>query len=205
MKGSQKSCLSYAVAIRPMVGQSICGDLAVVRPLQRGLLLAVIDGAGHGQEAAQAARTAADVLESSAEENLLRLVEQCHKKMIPTRGAAMTVVSVHSDTNTAEWVGVGDVEARLFRGDPERRPRLEGAMLRGGIVGYQLPTLRADRVDLQPGDWLVMATDGIRADFPASVRLSKTPEAVAEDIVDGHFKETDDALVLVARYLGKEP
>jgi hypothetical protein len=58
---------------------------------------------------------------------------------------------------------------------------------------------------LSPGDTLVMATDGVRSGFAADLPLHGSPQALADEILARDGKRTDDALVLVARYLGWEP
>jgi phosphoserine phosphatase RsbX len=55
---------------------------------------------------------------------------------------------------------------------------------------------------LRSGDLLILATDGVRTGFTSQVRLSDPPQQVADDILARHGKSTDDALVLVARFLG---
>jgi phosphoserine phosphatase RsbX len=52
------------------------------------------------------------------------------------------------------------------------------------------------------GDTLVFATDGISGDFLADVSAREEPQRLADQILARHGKGTDDALVLVARYLG---
>jgi len=47
---------------------------------QNGVLIAVIDGIGHGEGAAEVARTAAALLRNSADEPVISLVERCHEK-----------------------------------------------------------------------------------------------------------------------------
>ena len=54
----------------------------------------------------------------------------------------------------------------------------------------------------EPGDVIVMATDGIRSGFVSSVDVTVEPQPLAEDIVRRFSKGTDDALALVARYDG---
>jgi serine/threonine protein phosphatase PrpC len=78
-------------------------------------------------------------------------------------------------------------------------------LLRGGVVGYQLPTLRASILPVTWGDVLILATDGIRSGLVEDVTLSHRPQRIAEQILARRAKGTDDALVLVARYLGHEP
>jgi hypothetical protein len=72
--------------------------------------------------------------------------------------------------------------------------------LRGGVVGYLLPSLRTATVQLERDDVLVLATDGVRpvfGDWPG-----EPPQDVAARILDEQGRGTDDALVLVARYRG---
>jgi hypothetical protein len=75
------------------------------------------------------------------------------------------------------------------------------ALLVGGIVGHQLPGLHPRDVDLEPGDLLVMATDGIARSFTEDVRaLGAAPTLLADAILEDLARPTDDALVLVACY-----
>ena len=73
---------------------------------------------------------------------------------------------------------------------------------RGGIVGGELPAVQAAIVPVTPGDTLVFATDGVRQEFVADISLREPPQRLADQILARFGKGTDDALVLVARYLG---
>jgi negative regulator of sigma-B (phosphoserine phosphatase) len=75
-------------------------------------------------------------------------------------------------------------------------------VLHGGIVGYRLPPLRPTSVLVTPGDVLILATDGVRSDVDPPPDLSGSPKEIALRILADGNKETDDALVLVTRYLG---
>ena len=46
--------VDYGVATRPFPGELECGDLHAVIPRRRGAIVAVVDGLGHGYEAALA-------------------------------------------------------------------------------------------------------------------------------------------------------
>jgi hypothetical protein len=54
---------------------------------------------------------------------------------------------------------------------------------------------------IRRGDVLVFATDGIEAGFGDSLKVTGSPHDIAQRILDHHAKITDDALVLVVRYL----
>jgi hypothetical protein len=90
----------------------------------------------------------------------------------------------------------------LFRANAAVDPRREALILRGGVVGYELPPLRASVLPIAPGDVVIFATDGIDTYFAKDSPFGRRPEEVANDILARHAKETDDALVLVARYIG---
>jgi hypothetical protein len=98
------------------------------------------------------------------------------------------------------WLGVGNVEGILLRADPEAQPRREWLMLRGGLVGFDLPRLRPATLRISDGDTLCFATDGIQNGFAEELSVHEVPQRIADRILTRCAKGTDDALVLVARY-----
>lgn len=178
------------------------GDVYVVAPFPDGVLVAVIDGLGHGAEAATAAREAARLLEAHAGETVSDLIRRCHEGLRRTRGAVMSLASFDSRSSSVTWIGVGNVEGVLVRADRAAEPSRESLAARGGVVGYQLPPLREAGRAVSSGDALILATDGIRSEFTAGLSVQDSPQDMAESIVARYAKASDDALVLVARYLG---
>lgn len=194
--------LGCGVAGRPISGESESGDVHAIVPFAGGILVGMIDGLGHGADAAFAARAAAAVLHRYPHEPPATLVSRCHEELRKTRGAVLSLASFSADAATMTWVGVGNVEGSLLRSDESaQRPR-EALLLRGGVVGYQLPALRERTLDLMPGDTLIFATDGIGGGFAASASITRDPQEIADDILQRFSKKSDDALVLVARYRG---
>ena len=200
-----QKAIEWSVAARPMNGQAVSGDLHIVEFFERGILLAVIDGVGHGDEAHAVAEIPANIFKKSASEPVIELVKRCHAALAETRGAVMTLASVDVPGGTVTWMGVGNVEARLLRAEAEISHPCEHILLRGGLVGLQLPALQATLMPLAPGDLLVFATDGIQPGFETGINLKETSGQIADGILSRHFKGTDDALVLVVRYAGLSP
>src|SRR6266446_6982819 len=87
------SLIAWGVASRPLPGEIVCGDLHLIKPTRGGVLLAVVDGLGHGDAARAAAKTAVAVLESHAEEPLSALVNRGHEALTKTRGVVMTLAT----------------------------------------------------------------------------------------------------------------
>jgi len=196
--------IAWGVASRPLPGEVVCGDRHLIKPTTDGVLAAVVDGLGHGDEATAAAKTAIAVLESHAEESLTSLVKRCHEALTKTRGAVMTLARLRWLGSELTWLGVGNVEAIMLRADRQAKARSDRVLLRSGLVGYQLPVLRATTLALAPDDLLIFATDGIDAGFNEGLVYSDSPQQLADGILERHFKGHDDALVLVVRYLGTQ-
>ncbi len=194
--------IELGVATIALPGQTRSGDLHLVKPFSNGILVAALDGVGHGEEAARAARKACGILEGHAEEPVISLVRQCHEGLRATRGVAMSIASLDVVHELMTWVGVGNVQGILLRPGLASTPQEESLLLRAGVVGVQLPPLQAAVLPLSGGDRLIFATDGIREDFPRALARNQVPQKAAEMILAQHRKATDDALILVARYLG---
>jgi phosphoserine phosphatase RsbX len=198
--------LSWAVAWQAIAGESVSGDTYVVAPIPGGTLVAAMDGLGHGPDAAVASQAAAEVVREHADEPVRELLQRCHRALRRTRGVAMSLVAVRADPPAMEWIGVGNVEARVLRsGESEDRGADESILLRGGVVGYQVPDLRPSAIPLGPGDTLLMATDGVEPGFADEVDRAAPVADLAVALLEGHGKETDDGLVLAARFEGASP
>jgi phosphoserine phosphatase RsbX len=195
--------LHWGVATLALAGQRESGDLHLVRTLPGGALVAVVDGLGHGEEAAAAAKAAVGTLERFAHEPVLSLLQRCHEALIGTRGVVLSLAAFDAIRDTMTWLGVGNVEGVLQHADWSDRSARVDLITRGGIVGHELPPVQAAVVPVSPGDTLVLATDGVRNEFAADISLREPPQKQADQILGRFGRGTDDALVLVARYLGR--
>ncbi|MGB0074634.1 MAG: SpoIIE family protein phosphatase, partial [Terracidiphilus sp.] len=196
------SAIEWGVASRALPGQPASGDINVVKPFSNGVLVAALDGLGHGEEAATAAAVAARTLEAHAAEPVMMLVHLCHEALRTTRGVAMSIASINLSRGLLTWLGVGNVEGVLLRRSFTRTEAEVPLLLRSGVAGFQLPSLDVEVLPLSAGDTLIFATDGIQSDFARGLARNLAPQRAAEEILARHGKTTDDALVLVARYLG---
>ena len=194
--------LERGVAALAHAGERRSGDVAVFAPSQRGGLVAVIDGLGHGDGAADAAETAARVLEQWVDDTPQRLLERCHEELQQTRGAVMTLAWFDLGERTMEWTGVGNVEARFVRAGAGPDARHDSPVVLGGVVGFNLPRVRMQTMALEPGDAVVLASDGVAADFSVSLESGVPSQQLAERVLERHGKGTDDARAVVVRYLG---
>jgi negative regulator of sigma-B (phosphoserine phosphatase) len=186
-------------------GQAESGDRHLVRYKEDRVLIAAIDGIGHGREAANAAKLATSVLKERAEEPIVSLVRRCHEKLRPTRGVVLSLASIDTSHGLMTWLGVGNVQGVLMRANTKKRCAQEVLLLRGGVVGSQLPPLQAMVLPITRGDTVYFATDGVRSDFGESLSARENPQRAADRIIAQFQNGYDDALVLVARLIGARP
>ena len=194
--------IDWGVATLTLPGERESGDLHLVKPVRAGVLVSVVDGLGHGAAAAAAARAAVAALNRHAQESVLPLLQRCHQALAGTRGAVVSVALFDRADGSMTWLGVGNVEGVLLYADAGGRRGRERLVTRGGIVGSELPPLRAEVLAVAPGDTLVLATDGIQSGFADELTVDAPPQQLADQILARSGKRTDDALVLVARYVG---
>lgn len=197
------SLIEWNVAGEAFPGQKQSGDRYVVKVLPSSVLLAVVDGLGHGEDAAHPAKLAISTLQNSNGGSLISLLRRCQQELQGTRGAVLSMALFSTADETMTWLGVGNVEGALLRKEAGGAVRQESLLLRGGVVGAQLPSISATVVPVSYGDTLIFATDGIRAGFAEDVNIDASTQEIARDILERHWRKIDDALVLVARYVYK--
>ncbi len=186
-----------ASGLRPLPGETLCGDQLGYFHSQDRLRLAVADGLGHGPEAHQAAAAVMQVLSAEPDLELAELFARCDRALLGSRGAALAVVDVEPRAERIVHASVGNVRALLM---PHGRiRRLSGAR---GIVGAGFRGLRPEAFPLQHGDWLLLFSDGIpeNADFSSVIRDSDPSDALVGELLARWASPRDDACLMLYRH-----
>jgi phosphoserine phosphatase RsbX len=194
--------IEYGVTKFVLPGEAQCGDHHLVCSNRSGILIAAIDGIGHGEEASNAAKAAVSILKTGADEPVISLVQRCHEGLRSTRGVVMSLASIDPGHGMMTWVGVGNVQGVLMRSGATKGAVQEVLLLRAGVVGSQLPALQAAVLPIAKGDTLAFVTDGIRGEFAEDLSALESPQTAADRILEHHCRGNDDALVLVVRLTG---
>jgi negative regulator of sigma-B (phosphoserine phosphatase) len=140
------------------------------------------------------------ILKTHAGGPVIALAESCHGGLRFTRGAVTSLAAFDLRHNLLTWLGIVNVQGALRFGILDGTEEL--LLLRPGVVGSQVAPLRASVLPVVRGDVLVLALDGVRSGFALPVTAREAPLQAAQAILDRHNKQTDDALLLVARYQG---
>ena len=192
--GPGLSLVEWSVAIRALGSES--GDQYLVSRTADGVLVAVVDGLGHGPEAAAVAKAAIGALDADPARALPARLAHCHECLRGTRGAVLSLAAFAPSRLT--WLGVGNVDGVLVRAGSRAAEQL---LVRSGVVGRRLPSLEVTRLTVARGDTLILATDGVDGHFAEDAAAFRA-QWTAEHLLVKHGKGTDDALVMVVRYLG---
>jgi len=186
------------IAVRPLEGEEVSGDQAALWPIgQSALLVALVDGLGHGPLAYEASKKCLMSVESNRDKPLPAIVDACHEALAGTRGAAMAIACLDALNRTVSVVSIGNVLTLLVGGDKNRF--LENP----GIVGeatHSAPMVQT--AEFVPGhSLLIMATDGIDQSHDLSsyrTNLFPSLQSMASMMLDRSALGNDDAgLVLV--------
>jgi negative regulator of sigma-B (phosphoserine phosphatase) len=67
--------IEWGFSSMPLKGQDVSGDSYLIKPVPNGILMAVVDGLGHGYEAALFSKIAITTLDTYASEPITPLVK----------------------------------------------------------------------------------------------------------------------------------
>jgi len=133
--------LDVGISKRCLAGELECGDACFVRAGPVSALLAVMDGIGHGPEAAAAAQAAVDVLSGHATAPLPWLMDRCHLAVRELRGLTMGIARIETGESSITWLGVGSVQGVLLHAAGGTAETRESLCVGRGLVGYRLTRL----------------------------------------------------------------
>jgi anti-sigma regulatory factor (Ser/Thr protein kinase) len=180
----------------PKPGQDESGDnWAVARQAGRSLVL-VVDGLGHGPEAASAAREAVKVFQANLMLSPAAIIEITHAALRSTRGAALAVVELNSN-QSIKFSGIGNIAGMVFSG--EQRHHFPS---HNGIVGHQLSKIQEFIYPWTGKILLILHSDGLgtRWNLDAYPGLNERhPSLIAGVLYRDFQRGYDDVTVVVAK------
>ncbi len=187
-------------ASRPFPGETENGDAWQVDWCGDACRLTIIDGLGHGPEAAKAAAVGLRALKSSPFNSPIETIHRCHAALGGTRGAVMGVVVIDCRANRLVWAGVGNTDGVVARSGGNVR-----LISYRGIVGASLPTVRTMEVDLGDRWCVLLHTDGVheRYDLNTELEDASTSDCWPTEFLERWGRITDDATVVCAMPLDR--
>ncbi|HWG84208.1 MAG TPA: SpoIIE family protein phosphatase, partial [Deinococcales bacterium] len=186
------------VVCMPNQGEEAPGDGWAVHHAPGRSSYLVVDGLGHGPQAAEAALEAVRVFRENPGLAPADLLGEMHGVLRATRGAAVAVAAADWTRRSLLFAGVGNIVASILSLDGSSR----SLMSHNGIVGHQMRKVRQLEFVWPSGAVLVMHSDGITtrwkpSEYPGLPQ--RHPALLAAAVHRDHARGRDDATVLVAR------
>ena len=182
--------------VRPITGETECGDIFGAVETDGGVTGVLCDGLGHGPLAAIAAMEAvASGARRARRTSQPSLVERAHRRMSHTRGGAIAVVQVTGQV--VRFAGLGNIAAVILA-DGTRKSMLSVP----GIAGHQARTIRQFDYVAPPGAAIILHSDGISSRWaPAALPglNARDPLVIAAALLAEAGTHRDDAGVLVLK------
>ncbi|HEX7815984.1 ATP-binding protein [Dyella sp.] len=185
----------FGVSHHSMTEGTNSGDTWSIAWRETGISALVIDGLGHGDEAANAAIAGAERFADTHMLSPVEALQSIHQAMMGTRGGAAAMARFDTCENQLHFVGIGNIGASLETGESSR-----GLASHPGIVGLQFRTLHPLIFSQAGGQLLIMHSDGLQSrwrlsDYPGL--WHRHPAVIAALLHRDFCRGRDDATVLV--------
>jgi anti-sigma regulatory factor (Ser/Thr protein kinase) len=192
-----EAAASLGVVMAPYPGETAIGDGWAVHAGKVGPRLLVVDGSGHGPQAAKAASAALQAFERHRERDGAALVQIIHDALRPTRGAAIAVAEIDTVQKLVRFVGIGNITGALTdRGACHRMVSLNG------IAGHVAARIREFTYPFSSVPTLVLHSDGLSAKWNLDAYpglMAAHPSLIAGVLFRLFRRERDDACVVALR------
>lgn len=180
-----------------MQGERVCGDGWSASTDRGRVQVILVDGLGHGVHAHEAAKTAIEAAAQTPMNSAVESLTTMHRGIRHTRGAAATVALFEPRASTVSVAGIGNVAAAVVGAVSTRR-----AVSLGGILGQDVRSLREYRYPWDPGDMLVMHSDGLTSHWsfdPYPGLRQRSPLMAAAILYRDFQRGRDDVTVVVGK------
>lgn len=186
----------------PHPGETLCGDAWMTQPASdgEGVRVALIDGLGHGPDAAHAAMEAVRAIDDVGDApSLTDVLQMVHERLRTTRGAAVAMAAIDRRTSTVQFAGVGNISGSILSQEGTR-----SLASQNGTIGHEVRRFQQYTYEWPAGAGLIMHTDGVSArwrgeNYPGM--MSHDPSIAAGLLHRDCARARDDATVVAVSYV----
>jgi anti-sigma regulatory factor (Ser/Thr protein kinase) len=177
-------------------GEVVSGDGYAVRSNGPRTTIALFDGLGHGQGAADATLAGLRSFHASAGRGPVETLEPLHEALRPTRGAAAAIVAIDLAAAQLRFAGVGNCSGSIHAG---RGSRAVGLASQNGTLGARLPRMNELTYAWPTDGLLILHTDGLGTrwnldDYAGLAR--RHPSVIGAVLYRDFSRNRDDVTVL---------
>lgn len=181
----------------PYPNERFCGDAWSCHSSSDRLKVLLVDGLGHGQDAANAAREAVNAFHKRVELRPGELLGVLHDALKKTRGAVAAIAEIRPQENALTYAGVGNISAVLLSGRGSR-----SLVSHNGTLGMVMSRTQEFKVDWSPDTVLVLHSDGLQSRWDLSGYaglMGRHPALIGAALLRDFRRMRDDASVVVVK------
>jgi len=181
----------------PHPGESVSGDAWAVQCGAEGAWVLVVDGLGHGALAAEAAQAAVVAFGKRRGAAPAQMLEDIHRALRPTRGAAVAVAALDRGRGLLRFAGLGNISGAIVSAGKSR-----SLVSHHGTAGGNARRFQEFTYPWSAGDLLVLHSDGLGSHWTLDGYPGITqrhPALIAALLYRDHRRGSDDTTVVVMR------
>lgn len=181
----------------PYKGERACGDAWACEKTSDRTLLVLIDGLGHGWEAAEAAQEAVTSFRKHHARSPGEILSYMHDALRKTRGAAAAVCEIRSGEGSLTYAGIGNTVGVVLSRKVSR-----SLVSHNGTLGVTIPRIQEFRVEWPEDGILIMHSDGVKSRWDLSSYsglLARHAAVIGGALIRDFRRQRDDASVVVVK------
>lgn len=183
----------FGVVALPIQGEEVCGDGWDIHVSDGTATVLLVDGLGHGPEAAAASAAARDCFRRQPDRPPAASLAAMHVAMQGSRGGAVAVAQVRPRDGRVSYAGVGNIAGTLVAAG-----RTRGLASQHGILGTTVGRLQEFDHAWDRDTMLVMHSDGLLSRWSLDpAEETRDPALIAGRLYQRFTRGRDDITVAV--------
>ena len=181
----------------PFPGERFCGDGWAVHHTAGRMVVLLVDGLGHGMDAADAAQEAIATFRKRQDLAPGEILGYLHDALKKTRGAVAAVAEILPQEGTLTYAGVGNISAVVLAGGGSRN-----LVSHNGTLGMVTSRIQEFRVPWTADAVLVLHSDGLQSKWDISSYaglITRHPAVIGGTLLRDFRRQRDDASVVVVK------
>ena len=196
-EASQSNNLRIAGMALPHPGERFCGDAWAYHHTAERMVVLLVDGLGHGRDAAEAAQEATASFRKHQDKAPGEILGYLHDALKKTRGAVAAVAEIRPKQSTLTYTGVGNISAVVVTGAGSR-----SLVSHNGTLGMVTARIQEFSVPWTADAVLVLHSDGLQSKWDLSTYaglITRHPAVIGGTLVRDFRRQRDDASVVVVK------
>lgn len=192
-----KTGLQVAGLAVPYPGERFCGDAWAHHQTPEKTSILLVDGLGHGPQAAEAAAEAVETFGKWVERPPSEILARIHDASKKTRGAVAAIAEIRPHENTLTYAAVGNISTSVVTHQGSR-----SLVSHSGTLGVASPKIQEFKERWGADSVLIMHSDGLqtRWDLKSYAGLvTRHPALIGAALFRDYRRQRDDASVVVVK------